>query len=173
MENTDTDNQATGVHIDAPLNNEGVFAYIQRTDGAFTLTRYRQIIGAANAFKEGDAIQGIAADSDTTRNNARRLLTHTRIGDMTQTPLFHDDILVLIQQTTAPHADLESWTFGELKNFLLIESESRSPTDHPEDIVWQVFDAWAYTRSKMKSGFQIAAGAYSYMWALCQKRMQF
>ena len=198
MENTDTDNQASGVHLDAPLKNEGVFAYIQRTDGKFTLTRYRQIIGAANAFKEGDAIQGIAADSDTTRNNARTLLTHTRIGDIIQTPLFHDDILALIQQTTAPHADLESWTFGELKNFLLLESESRikalmpslssdsvacvvklmtnaelirmgkkifnplpnsqigskgymgarvqpnSPTDHPEDIVWQVFDAWAY-----------------------------
>ena len=56
--------------------NEGedIFEYIRRTNGTMDITIYRQIIGSANPFKEGDETLGIAAKDESSRNNARLLL---------------------------------------------------------------------------------------------------
>ena len=48
---------------------EDVFAYITRVKGGFDQTLYQQVIGAANAFKEGDQTIGVGADDETTRQN--------------------------------------------------------------------------------------------------------
>ena len=50
---------------------EDVFAYIVRVKGKFDQTLYQQVIGAANAFKEGDLTIGVgAADEKTGRMRA-------------------------------------------------------------------------------------------------------
>src|ERR1700756_4580005 len=58
--------------------DEDVFAYIDRAKGRFDLTLYRQLIGAANEFKEGDRAIGVGAVDETTRRNVRSLLSNTR-----------------------------------------------------------------------------------------------
>jgi len=41
------------------LPGEDIFAYINRVKGSFNQTLYRQVIGASNAFKEGDETIGV------------------------------------------------------------------------------------------------------------------
>ncbi|MEZ4598209.1 MAG: ethanolamine ammonia-lyase subunit EutB [Syntrophotaleaceae bacterium] len=179
---------------------EDVFAYVQRTAGKFDQTLYRQVIGAASAFKEGDEAIGVAADNEASRENARQLLANTRIKDLIEKPLFVDNQYKLISDTTdqAQYAKIKDWTMGELKNFVLTKPEAEiksimdglhsdiignlvklmsneelirvgqtvfnplpgskigakgymsariqpnSPTDNPEDIVWQVFNGYSF-----------------------------
>ncbi|WP_236025606.1 ethanolamine ammonia-lyase subunit EutB [Algoriphagus oliviformis] len=184
--------------ISAPQGEEDIFDYIRRSSGKHDLTLYRQIVGAANEFKEGDLTLGIAAESEQSRANARALLANTRIGDLKAHSLFADELYELIAKNSAENADLDSWTLGELKAFILSQPEAEikaimpalssdviaclvklmsneeliqvgqkvfnpipgtqigskgylsarvqpnSPTDHPTDIIWQVFDAWSY-----------------------------
>lgn len=189
-----------GVYIPEVRPGETVFMYIDRVRGAFDLTLYRQIIGAANDYKEGDEALGLAAADETSRQNARRLIANTHVGDLIDRPLYEDNVFALINQTTdtAAQAEFRDWTMLELKRFILERSEDEikaimpgltsdiigelvklmsndeliavgakvfnplpgskigakgymgariqpnSPTDNVEDIVWQVFDGWAY-----------------------------
>ena len=179
---------------------EDVFSYLTRVKGSFDQTLYQQVIGASNAFKEGDVTIGVGADDETTRQNARRLLANTKIKDLYKHPLLADDLQKLIWQTTdqAQYEKVKGWTMGELKDFLLTKSEAEikgimhgltseaigcvpklmsneeliafdqkifnplpgtqigakgylsarlqpnSPTDNPDDIVWEVFDGFSY-----------------------------
>ncbi len=190
--------QQGGVIIDPPQKGEGLFAYINRQKGEPDLTLYRQIIGAANEFKEGDQALGISAANSQSRAYARTLLSNTQLEELQKTSVFQDELYDLIQSTTEQRDQLNNWTLGELKSFLLSQEESaikaimpglssdviacvvklmnneeliqlgqkvfnplpgskigskgymsariqpNSPTDHPDDIVWQVFDAWSY-----------------------------
>jgi ethanolamine ammonia-lyase large subunit len=187
---------------------EDVFAYISRVKGSFDQTTYRQVIGAANDFKEGDQTIGVAAADEPTSKNARTLLSNTRIKDLYEHPLLADDLQKLIWQTTdqAKYEKVKGWTMGELKDFLLTRSEAEikevipsltsetigcvpklmsneelirldqkifnsmpgtkigakgylsariqpnSPTDNPDDIVWQVFDAFSYATGDIVIG---------------------
>ena len=180
--------------------NEDVFSYVQRTKGAFDQILYQQVVGAASAFKEGDAAIGVAADDEASRENARKLMANTKIKDLLAKSLFVDAQDKLIMDTTDPaqYAKVKNWTMGELKNFLLTKTESEikgimyglhsdiignvvklmsndeltkvgqtvftplpgskigakgylsariqpnSPTDNPEDIIWQVFNAYSF-----------------------------
>lgn len=189
---------AEGVVVDTPLKDEDLFAYIQRKQGKFDLTCYQQLIGAANAFKEGDQTLGVAAKDATSRANARTLLAATKLGDLNRILVFQDGISDLINQTTLRQETTQNWTVGELKQYVLTSPEEdikniipsltsdtigclvklmsndelivvgqkvfnplpnsqigskgylsarvqpNSPTDHHEDIAWQVFDAWSY-----------------------------
>ena len=49
--------QVKSVSLSPPQTGEDVFAYVQRKRGAFEPNLYRQILGAANEFKEGDLLQ--------------------------------------------------------------------------------------------------------------------
>ena len=71
---------------------EDVFGYITRVKGSFDQTLYQQVIGAANAFKEGDQAIGVGADSEATRENARTLLANTKIKDLHEHPLLVDTL---------------------------------------------------------------------------------
>ncbi|HNR12962.1 MAG TPA: ethanolamine ammonia-lyase subunit EutB [Thermodesulfobacteriota bacterium] len=179
---------------------EDVFAYVTRIKGAFDQTLYQQVIGASNAFKEGDQAIGVAADDEATRQNARTLLSNTKIQALHEHPLLVDSVQKYLWQTTdmALYEKVKGWTMGELKEFLLTKSEAdikavmgglnsdvigcvpklmsnqeliqvdskifnplpgsklgakgymsariqpNSPTDDPEEIVWQVFSAFSY-----------------------------
>jgi ethanolamine ammonia-lyase large subunit len=196
------------IAIEEVKPGEDVFAYISRLKGSFDQTLYRQVIGAANEFKEGDQAIGVGAVDEATRGNARALLTNTKIKDLYEHPLVVDDLQELIWQTTdqAQYAKVKDWTMSQLKEFLLTKSEAEikgvmkgltsetigcvpklmsnqelitlgqtifnvlpgtkmgekgymgariqpnSPTDHPEDVAWQVFDAFSYATGDIVIG---------------------
>jgi ethanolamine ammonia-lyase large subunit len=189
---------ASGVVIDAIKEQETIFSYIQRVKGTFDATLYRQVIGACNAYKEGDVTLGVAAAENNTRERARTLLANTTIGELSAHALYTDDLYKLIKTSTAENKELSVWTMAKLKDFVLTAPEEEikaimpalssdiiaclvklmsneelvhagqkifnplpgskigskgymsarvqpnSPTDNTDDIVWQVFDAWAY-----------------------------
>lgn len=116
---------APGVSIPSVYSEESVFDYLQRTVGGFEQTRYRQIIGAASDYKQGDEAIGVAAADETSRQNARTLLSNTKLGDLAAHPLVDDRQGQLIAQTTdaAMQKAMSSWTMGFLKSYLLAATE--------------------------------------------------
>ena len=117
---------AGAVTIKDIKSDEDVFAYVNRIKGEFDQTLYQQVIGAANAFKEGDATIKVAADNDTTREYARKLLAKTTIKDIHEHPLFVDELQKLIWKTTdqAQYEKVKKMTMGELKEFILSKNEA-------------------------------------------------
>lgn len=115
----------TPVKITVPLADEDVFSYIRRVLGKFDQTLYRVIAGSANPFKEGDAAQGIAAFDEESRIHSRELLKNTRIGDIYHNPLYTDDLLLLIHESTDQTMlnFISNWTLGDLKRFVLTKPE--------------------------------------------------
>ena len=196
------------ITVEKLKQGEDVFAYISRVKGGFDQTLFQQVIGASNAFKEGDETIGVGARDEKTRQNARNLLSNTKIKDLYEHPLLVDDLQKLIWQTTdqAQYEKIKDWTMGQLKEFLLTKSEveikgimhgltsevigcipklmsneelivlnqkifnplpgtkmgakgylsariqPNSPTDHPDDVVWQVFDGFSYATGDIVIG---------------------
>ncbi len=111
--------------IERPLPKEDIFAYIRRIRGRHDGPLYAQILGAANDFKEGDQIVGVAAADATSRTHARSLLARTRLADIDAHPLHQDHLLQFItpdrrrRGRTAPAGN----TFAEFKRFLLDQDE--------------------------------------------------
>ncbi len=188
------------VEVVAGVPREDVFAYIRRTRKQHDPTLYRQILGAANAYKEGDEAVGVAALDEASRQNARSLLANTRIGDLINHPIHEDDLFAYVESAVDREktASIKDWTFAELRNFLLRNDGSKirdlvaglpsdvigcvvklmnndqliavgrkvfnplpgsmigsqgymgariqpnSPTDHVDDIRWQVFNGWSF-----------------------------
>ena len=106
---------ATG--IAAPAT--GLVGHLTAGPNGFDDTAYRRLLGAANAFKEGDAIIGVAAADDEERRFARSLLAATRLVDAH--PPFVDELHRAIAADRDPTAAerLAAWTFAELKAFLV------------------------------------------------------
>ena len=117
---------AEKVKIDSVNSGEDVFEYVQRIKGEFDPTLYKQVVGAAAPFKEGDEKIGLAAADSSSRENARKLLFNTKIKDMHETPLYKDRVQEYCWQTVdlAQYEKVKDWTLGELKNFLLNKSEN-------------------------------------------------
>ncbi len=199
---------AGAVAIKDVKEGEDIFSYVQRIKGGFDQTLYRQVIGAANEFKEGDQTIGVGAGDEETRRNARLLLGNTKIKDLHDHPLLADDLQRLIWKTTdqGQYEKVRDWSMDRLKAFLLSAPEAEikgvmyglssevigcvpklmsneeliavgqkifnplpgtqmgakgymgariqpnSPTDHPEDVVWQVFDAFSYATGDIVIG---------------------
>ena len=179
-----------------PLPGEGLVAYVHRTAGGWDPRLYSRLVGAANEFKEGDEIIGLAADGQDRRRLARRLLGSTTLREVDARPILDDAMhraLCASLDGRAREATAD-WTFDALRAFLVerpegeirplmpglssdaiacvvkllsdaelervsaklynalpgtdIGAEGRlgarvqpnSPTDHPDDIRWQVFD---------------------------------
>ena len=112
---------ASAQPLPQPRPGEDIFRYIERTAGGFDLDFYRRILGAANAFKEGDAAQGVAAPDDRSRRHARALLARTRVGDLLARPVFEDALSAYIAGAVDPEVNrrIAGWTMGELTTFLL------------------------------------------------------
>jgi ethanolamine ammonia-lyase large subunit len=196
------------------MPGEDLFGYIRRVKGRFDLGLYRRLVGAANPFKEGDRIIGVAAEDETARAHARALLGHTRIGALEAHPLFQDELLDALARDLAPfrQAGTAELTLAQLKARLLAEDpealapllaglgsdaiacvvklmddreltrvgsrfctplpgsrigapgylgarvQPNSPTDHPEDILWQVLSAWSYAVGDVVLGSNPAGG---------------
>ena len=116
---------ADAVRVREVKPGEDVFQYVNRVNGGFDQTLYQRLIGAANPYKEGDEAIGVAAEDETSRENARRLLTHTKIRDVHENPLYKDAQQELIWKTTdnVRYDRIKHWTLGELKEFLLAKTE--------------------------------------------------
>ena len=182
------------------LIGEDIIAYLTRIEGRVTRERCAQVLGAANAHKEGDVFVGVAAVNEAHRGTARALVAATRLRTLDAMPLFDDELTVLLARSVndSARAATAEWTLDELAAFLIRESGDRidtiapglssiaigsvvkllsdaeltavsaklfrvlpgsrigapghlgarlqpnSPTDHPDDIRWQVFCGWAY-----------------------------
>ncbi len=110
--------------IELPQKGEDIFGYINRKNKAFDTTLFRQILGAANEFKEGDETLRVAAIDENSRKHARILLANTTIGDFSKYTVYNDEIEDLIRQTTIQNSEVEKWTFQELKQFCLNNQET-------------------------------------------------
>ena len=186
--------------VETPQRDESLPEYVIRKHGSFNNKLYCQLLGAANEFKEGDQIIGVAAADEASRNNARQLLAKTKLVDIDKLAPHRDELFQFADAARATSEDErhKSWTIGELKNALLTLPEEsikrialalssdvigcvvklmsneeliavgskvfnplpgskigskgylgarvqpNSPTDHPDDIRWQVFDAFSY-----------------------------
>jgi ethanolamine ammonia-lyase large subunit len=107
---------------------DDVFAWLDRVHGGYDVVKYRQVLGAANPYKEGDAAQGLAATDESSRENSRRLLANTTIRALASHPIYEDEVVAFADAQVGPVAlrRVESWTLGELRRFLL---------DQPEDAI--------------------------------------
>lgn len=114
-----------GVIIQSPTNGEDIFGYIKRVKGEFKITLYRQILGAANEFKEGDKSLNISAADQQSRINAREVLGNTVIRNLNEQLVFEDEISMLIQQSVQENSTVENWTLRELKDFVLTQPEEK------------------------------------------------
>ena len=114
------------VRIDSIAPNEDLFQYVQRQKGHLDRTLCQQILGAANEFKEGDAILGVAASDDQSRRLARQLIENTRIASIDEHPTWQDELFALINQAreSAPLATWQNQTLGQLRAFLLEATEA-------------------------------------------------
>ena len=189
----------------APLEGEGLFAFLRRTTGAVRREDFARVLGYANEYKEGDAAIGVAAPDAVSRERARALIRATRVAEFDShvvftTPLFDDALAKLLYASLdSPWMTADSpWTFGDFAQRLgeddawsighlvkdltteaiatvvkLLSNEEladlsaemsrslpgsdigsatclgarlqpNSPTDHPDDIRWQVFCGWSY-----------------------------
>lgn len=115
----------TAPAIAKPLPDEDVFDFIRRLRGAHDRTLYTQILGAANEFKEGDEIVGVAAADDASRRIARLLLARTRLAEIDLHPVHEDSLFHFISSGRDEHArrQLANRTLGEFKHFLLTSDE--------------------------------------------------
>jgi ethanolamine ammonia-lyase large subunit len=84
------------------------------------------MLGAANAFKEGDAIVGVAAPDEATRQFARQLLAATTLGSIDQHPPFTDELHRFISASVdhTLQSRLAPMTLGALRTFLLERTEA-------------------------------------------------
>jgi ethanolamine ammonia-lyase large subunit len=120
---------ATGViaavSVEPVRPGEDLFTWLERVHAGFDRTRYCQLLGAANPFKEGDALQGLAAADDHSRDNARHLLANTTIGSLLSHPIFDDEVVAFADACvdTEARRKIERWTLGELASFLRERSE--------------------------------------------------
>ena len=189
--------------VGASADADGLIEFSRR-NGSFDLATYCKLLGSANEFKEGDQIIGVAAADEAERTFARKLLSVTRLKDVVSHPPHVDDLYQLTLGRSQPSESdpsteqVASWTFAELKTFLLTKNEGdikrvmpmlasdvigcvvklmsnaelvavgakvfnplpgsqigakgylgariqpNSPTDHPDDIRWQVLDAFSF-----------------------------
>jgi len=125
--------QAPAVTLVNAQAGEDVFQYLNRVQFGFDEKAYRNIIGAANPFKEGDAMLGVAAADDATRGIARQLLSNTILSKLDDHPITQDRLTQLLQQTVSRGAQTttQSKTLGQLKRFLLERDEATIKTVLP------------------------------------------
>ena len=110
----------------APAERESIFSYIESVAGRFDETMYRAIIGAANDYKEGDELIGVAAVSEDIRRQSRLLLSNTRVGEIDGCPLFQDALYRHLQ-ANLPGKEETRWsamTLGELRDYILSHDEA-------------------------------------------------
>ena len=113
--------EPTQQQLQKPLVNEGLIEYLERNQGSFQLENYKRWLGAANEYKEGDEILGIAATTPEHRDLARALLTNTRLNQIDAHPPQQDELYRSLKSSwdLEQHRHTAEWTLGQLKQYLL------------------------------------------------------
>lgn len=129
-----------GVVVPAARADEDLLAYILRVRGQFDVQLYQQLLGAANEFKEGDAIVGVAAADEDSRQAARRLLGKTTLQTIDRYPVWRDDTYTYLKsgQRQLATDDHSQWTLEQLKQFVLTASPDdirRAQTAWSSDVI--------------------------------------
>jgi ethanolamine ammonia-lyase large subunit len=116
---------ATRVSVADVRDGEDIFAWLTRVHPGDDVTKYRQVLGAANPFKEGDEAQGLAAIDESSRANSRRLLANTRLLSLLAHPILQDEVVGFAdsQVDAAVQRRIERWTCGDLARHLLEQPE--------------------------------------------------
>ncbi len=111
--------------IPAPESEVAGLEGLMAGNGSWDHERYRAILGAANEFKEGDAIVGVAAHNEGQRAYARSVLLHTQLGTIDRHPPHEDELLTFINSSVnaEQRARISGWTFAELRHALLTRPE--------------------------------------------------
>ena len=115
-----------GIMVAEVRSGEDLIRQASEPSGVFDEARFKQLLGAANAFKEGDAIVGVAAADDRSRGNARALLANTRLDQIDARPLLRDSLGDLLRDDLDEEAARATagMTVGALKRFLLDRDEA-------------------------------------------------
>jgi ethanolamine ammonia-lyase large subunit len=82
------------VSIPDVKSGEDLFTWLDRVHGGYDVVKYRQILGAANPYKEGDDAQGLAARDEPSRENSRRLIANTTIRSILAHPIYDDEVVI-------------------------------------------------------------------------------
>ncbi|MEQ1829665.1 MAG: ethanolamine ammonia-lyase subunit EutB [Pirellula sp.] len=108
------------------LDGESLVDWIERTQGQWNDALFKKMLGAANEFKEGDEIVGVAAESESARQLARVLLANTTIREIDEHAPARDDLFHFISGAIEDDVlgRIATMTLGQLKQFLLERSES-------------------------------------------------
>jgi len=111
--------------IGQALPGEDVFRFILRQRSAHDTKLYARILGAANDFKDGDSIVGVAAADDASRRSARALLEKTSLADIDAHPLHPDSLFSFISSGPNERARKQpaEQSLAKLKQFLLTSDE--------------------------------------------------
>jgi len=122
-----------GLVVQDTLPSEDLWAYIHRQRGGFDRSLYLRLLGAANEFKEGDAIVGVSAADDSSRTAARRLLANTTLASLNAHPPLSDDLYHYLRrgEDQAVAAAQAHWTLGQLKDYLLGASQAEIQSVQP------------------------------------------
>lgn len=112
------------VPVTLPAAGEDLFTWIARTAGRFDPKLYAQVLGAANEFKEGDEIIGVAARDAVSRINARKLLRETLCSAIDERPVFKDELWLFAESARRNAGRLATKTLAQLKRFLLESDEA-------------------------------------------------
>jgi len=123
----------TRVQIRDVKNGEDLFAWLDRVHGRYDVVKYRQVLGAANPYKEGDDAQGLAASDQASRENSSRLIANTTVRSLLAHPIYQDEVVTFADAhvDAAARRRIEPWTLGELARFLLDQPEERIKTVMP------------------------------------------
>ena len=111
--------------IGGALQDEDVFRFIRRQRGTHDTKLYARILGAANDFKDGDGIVGVAAADEASRRTARSLLEKTSLADINAHPLHPDNLFDFISSGRNERARKQpaEQSLAKLKQFLLTSDE--------------------------------------------------
>lgn len=123
----------TRISIPQARSGEDVFVWLDRVHGGYDVVKYRQVLGAANPFKEGDEAQGLAAGDELSRENSRRLLANTTVRSLLAHPIYEDEVVGFADAyvDAVVRRRIEPWTLGELTRFLLDQPEEQIKTVMP------------------------------------------
>jgi ethanolamine ammonia-lyase large subunit len=108
------------------------------------LNDLRRAFALANAFKEGDLCVGGTTD-DAVRADARRFLSHTRVGEIRRTPFVDDGVSAALEETRdrSRDGDLDALTIGALKETLLSAAGASWAREHTDALCSEVIAAVA------------------------------
>ncbi|MBL8811395.1 MAG: ethanolamine ammonia-lyase subunit EutB, partial [Planctomycetaceae bacterium] len=109
----------------SPADGTDLVAWVQEAAGKWDQSLYCRMLGAANEFKEGDAIVGVAAQDDAQRRLARDLLARTTLAAIDQHPPYQDELWEFLKSGVDPEIQnsLAQLTLAELRTLLLTRPE--------------------------------------------------